>query len=1059
MRDVLLPGLAVAGAAVLVLLLAATHPILSRMALRNAFRRKSRVLIVTFGLLIGTAIICSSLGVGDTVEYIFTGDVYDRLGAIDVTVSHEVNGQLFDFPETYFHAIRNESVDRGLAFDGMAPVLQRVMPVRNGLTGKQAITVQGLDDAFEGGFGTLRNLNGTAVGVAALPPNGVYVNERAAHDLNAGYGDELTLFWGTTNTSVDYARVVDIVRDEGKARYEHMPIVFRPLDDAQRAFDAAGEINLVKVSAPGGVEGGEAQSAPLAQGLRDAVNRQRLVAGSGWNLDVREVKADGLETAQTFADQATELFLVMGSFAIFAGVLLIVNVFVMLAEERKAEMGVSRAVGLKREHLTLAFLLEGSLYAGLAAGAGAVGGIGLGWMMIQVFNLVFPAEEGQTALVFHIDAGSVILAFAAGVLLTLLAVTLTSSLVSRLNIVRAIRNLPEPRPHGLSWAQRWLVFLSLVFGAAFLVRGFEWYRLNAEPVDLSQVHLVAAIAILAALNGYLLSRALRRESVARLTWAALQLAAVGFAAVAVYDLLAAPIGDDESIGAYRIAGVPLVAVGLATLASMRGRFRLAFSLAGLATLWWLLYPPVGLVDETRDSISVLFVETGVLLVFGAVLVAVFNTSPVLRFLLDRFGRKGRPVIRAAVTYPMAKKFRTGMTLAMFSLTIFSITVIAMVQGMQGASLDAFVEGQSGGYEIAAYANGYLPIGNFTQELQNRSVPLSYFQDGAGGIATATVLSIQMNKSGDSEVHDYTLWGVDNFLIEKNTYDFLSFLPRIEYMYNNQSEVLELHNREDVWRALRANRSYAVVDRGAAGSDQFTPDFGQLQLSPGDHVFASDAEGRATREFVILGILEQSLQFTRGVFVDRETVLQTYDLELTRTAYFFQLAPGVNPDEVRAKLEEAFFPEGLITVDIREEITTQFDAAQRVLLLMQAYLALGLIVGITGLGIITVRAVVERRQEIGVLRALGFSRHMVRNVFLLEIALIAAMGIAIGVGLGIVLAQRVWDAYFSSIAVFAIPWTQLVIVSAIAFGATLLATASPALRASRLPPAETLRYIE
>ena len=221
----------------------------------------------------------------------------------------------------------------------------------------------------------------------------------------------------------------------------------------------------------------------------------------------------------------------------------------------------------------------------------------------------------------------------------------------------------------------------------------------------------------------------------------------------------------------------------------------------------------------------------------------------------------------------------------------------------------------------------------------------------------------------------------------------------------------------------------------------------------------DAEGNVTRGFVILGILEQSLQFTQGIFVDRETVTQTYDLRLARTAYFFQLAPGVDARTVRAELEEEFFVEGLITIDVREEITTQFDQADRVLLLMQAYLAIGLVVGVTGLGVITIRAVVERRQEIGVMRALGFTRRMVRNVFLLEIALIASLGIAIGMGLGVVLAQRVWEAYFSSIAVFAILWVHLATVASIAFGFALLATAGPAVRASRLPPAETLRYTE
>ena len=41
-------------------------------------------------------------------------------------------------------------------------------------------------------------------------------------------------------------------------------------------------------------------------------------------------------------------------------------------------------------------------------------------------------------------------------------------------------------------------------------------------------------------------------------------------------------------------------------------------------------------------------------------------------------------------------------------------------------------------------------------------------------------------------------------------------------------------------------------------------------------------------------------------------------------------------------------------------------------LMQGYLALGLLVGIAGLGVVMVRAVRERRREVGVLRSLGFA---------------------------------------------------------------------------------------
>jgi len=66
-----------------------SRPLLARLAARNIARRKVRVAIVLAGLLVGTAIIASSLVVGDTLGYIFVGDVYVRLDAIDEIVVKE----------------------------------------------------------------------------------------------------------------------------------------------------------------------------------------------------------------------------------------------------------------------------------------------------------------------------------------------------------------------------------------------------------------------------------------------------------------------------------------------------------------------------------------------------------------------------------------------------------------------------------------------------------------------------------------------------------------------------------------------------------------------------------------------------------------------------------------------------------------------------------------------------------------------------------------------------------------------------------------------------------
>src|SRR3972149_5019732 len=97
--------LAVIAGIVLGVVVIGLRPLLGRLAACNIRRRTSRVLIVVAGLLVGTAVISSSLVVGDTLSYIFLEDVYVRLGAVDELVSNEFNGQLFSFSEMNFTQI------------------------------------------------------------------------------------------------------------------------------------------------------------------------------------------------------------------------------------------------------------------------------------------------------------------------------------------------------------------------------------------------------------------------------------------------------------------------------------------------------------------------------------------------------------------------------------------------------------------------------------------------------------------------------------------------------------------------------------------------------------------------------------------------------------------------------------------------------------------------------------------------------------------------------------------------------------------------------------------
>ncbi len=970
---VALIGVLLVGTAVV----AAMSPLTARLAARNLGRRRTRSAIVTLGLLVGTAIISSSLVVGDTLNYVFLEDAYRRLGFVDETAADSFEGTLIAFNESWFPLFRDGLRDRGSPVDGVAPTLDLVMPVRNerGNKGNQQITVLGLDDAHESGFGPLVNRSGTPVRLRDLPPGSAVLNERASGVLNATYGHRLTLFWGTTNQTVVFANVADVVRDEGTANWQQRPTVLLPLAAMQAAFGFSGRINLLRISNLGDVVSGVAYSE------RVALDARLVIAEHRWRLTVATAKADAVASAADIGRAASELFLVMGAFSVLAGILLIVNIFVMLAEERKAEMGVSRAIGLTRLRLTHSFLLEGAAYAFAAAAIGSLAGLALGAVMIYFFDVLVP--HPGVAITFTFDPRSVLIAFAAGIALTLASIGVASARVGRLNIVRAIRDLPEPPAH--TEPTRWTAT-----GIAFVVAG-----------------------------------------VGLLVW-----------------------GASVPTGYGLIPGLPIAAYGAAFLAAARGRARSGFTASSAAVLVWIL-GPWRLANERTDNLSALFVMTGAVLVLAAILIAVLNSAPVLRAAIYRLSRtRSRPIARTAVSYPMERKFRTGMTLAMFSLIMFMVTVIAMVQGLQASSLDRFVREQSGGYDIIGYTVNYGEIPEFRSRLA-QNLSLAYFRGGLNGTSSATVLPGEVLRVGEGRMYNYTIWGIDNFLVESNQFGFYSHLP---YVLGIDGVRHDLADRADVWRALRWNTSYAVVDRSGAGPTQFVPGGNRLVVQPGDRVVVRDPTGRAVT-LTILGILEQALAFTSGLFADQAMVKATFNTSLAYTAYFFQLAPGVDPHAVRAELERVFFRYGLQTIDIREEIGTQFNASQQVLTLMQAYLGIGLLVGIAGLAVVTLRSVAERRQQIGALRAIGFTRDMVLRTFLLEIVFIAFLGIVIGAALGVVLSWKIYLVYFADVAVFSIPWATLALNLALAFAATVASVAQPAVRASRVPPAEALRYIE
>src|SRR3989442_838076 len=218
--------------------------------------------------------------------------------------------------------------------------------------------------------------------------------------------------------------------------------------------------------------------------------------GSAWNgagLGATEAIIN-TKLATAVEAKVVEVFVVLGFFTVIAGVLLIINIFVMLAEERKGEMGVARALGMRRTNLVQSFVSEGLLYALLSSVVGTFTGLLVAGVILWGFSQVFGASAfGGTGFLLHWNDSDLINGFAIGFLITMATIVIASWRVSKLNIVRAIRDIPEPVPHGSTRRQVAAGATIAALGAVGFVVAL--LRQNLLLQDLGPVGLAFGLAV------------------------------------------------------------------------------------------------------------------------------------------------------------------------------------------------------------------------------------------------------------------------------------------------------------------------------------------------------------------------------------------------------------------------------------------------------------------------------------------------------------------------------------------------------------------------------------
>jgi putative ABC transport system permease protein len=276
----------------------------------------------------------------------------------------------------------------------------------------------------------------------------------------------------------------------------------------------------------------------------------------------------------------------------------------------------------------------------------------------------------------------------------------------------------------------------------------------------------------------------------------------------------------------------------------------------------------------------------------------------------------------------------------------------------------------------------------------------------------------------------------------------------------------------VWHALRTHRNLAVVDPLVVPrkTNWGTPP-SKLRLKGfyiEDKTFAPlrvavrDPQTGKHVTLTVIGVLSDSTpQLMIGIWTSQRTLAPVFGPRVLPTTYLLALRPGVDAAATATRLESTFLANGMQADSLKKLLDDAVSASLTFDRLIMGFMGLGLVVGVAALGVITARAVVERRQQIGVLRAIGFRQRMVQLSFLMESSFVALTSIVVGTLLGLIVAHNVisdsrrtpsWENM-----AFSVPWATLAVIFLVVYAVAIATTLVPAARASRIYPAEALRY--
>ena len=743
-----------------------------------------------------------------------------------------------------------------------------------------------------------------------------------------------------------------------------------------------------------------------------------LVGMDDLSLSVRAVKLDALEQAEASSGVLSAMFLVFGSFTIAAGILLIITIVTMMIDVRQKEYATVRALGMTRSDLRYTTMVEGSIAATVGCAIGSLIGVGLAWVIGIGFSTVF-ANAGADVFSFHVDISSLLAGWFWGFHIAMMTLYGSALWSSRMIIVHALKNVPQRVPKHVPWG----LYLFIIGALALVLFSTGFFFIGGDLL-------------------------------AHSAWIILGCAVVLFICPILFWIVPVFRAKRTSEG---------------SLPTYREAPRRTIGFIGVLLLVWTGLP--SWIDPVRSGLTpneFSFIIIGLVQVFAGVLVLAALAPLMIRSALRLASFKSGAVVPVALSYPLHKPLRTAVVMGMFSITVFSVIVLSGYTLQFENYSSNFVEESEGEFELMLSSARSRPLQLESPvsewDLQNTDVNQI---DAVGRVYRAQAFI----ENNEGERSPYILRGVDRDFSEHGG------LPL--HLWDSSLG----QSSEEAWLNMQKQGDVVFVDAsfGLESSLDGT-NVGIFAIKVGENITIIDSQQPShRREVMVGGILEQSSYlFSAGIWMPAEPVIEQYDGSLTRVYVSVsddaQPSPDFDTDEVRyfsaagktssereaatelaERLRLDLEKDGVDVSLIAEDVALIQALVLSILALFEGYLAIGLMIGIAGIGVVTYRSVSERRKHIGMLRALGFTRGMVARVHLIEVGWVSLLGIINGIVVGMMfhvgLHSAIWESEGADLV---LPWTTVFWVFFGGVFLVYLATLIPVRAVSKIQPSEALR---